>query len=161
VRVVVGLGGNLGDPLSWFRASAHAIAHHLRALRAAALYRSAAVSRIAQPAYLNTVLTGWTTAAPEVLLAIGKALERTAGRGPGPRDAARPLDVDLLLYGDAMRSDPELTLPHPRLRLRRFVLEPLAELEPDRALPPDGATVREVLERLDDPCRVERLGSWL
>ena len=161
VRVVLGLGGNLGDPLSWFHACARALAYHLRSLAAASLYRSDPVSPVAQPAYLNTAIAGVTTAAPDVLLAIGKALEHAAGRRAGARDAARPLDVDLLLYGAESRADPELTLPHPSLRRRRFVLEPLFELDPDRRLPPDGRTVREVLEGLDDPHAVRRLGSWL
>lgn len=64
------------------------------------------------------------------------------------RFGPRPLDIDILLYGDLRSSAPELTLPHPRLRERRFVLEPLAEIAPDLRVPPDGATVRELLARL-------------
>lgn len=66
--------------------------------------------------------------------------------------------MDLLLYGNLESSSPELTLPHPRLRERRFVLEPLAELAPDLAVPPDGATVRELLARLRPEPAVERIG---
>lgn len=64
------------------------------------------------------------------------------------RFGPRPLDIDILLYGDLRSSAPELILPHPRLRERRFVLEPLAEIAPDLRVPPDGATVRELLARL-------------
>ncbi len=67
---------------------------------------------------------------PEEVLALAKALERAAGRRPGPRFGPRPLDIDLLLYGNRCSNAPELTLPHPRLRERRFVLEPLAEIAP-------------------------------
>jgi 2-amino-4-hydroxy-6-hydroxymethyldihydropteridine diphosphokinase len=161
VRAVLALGGNLGDPLSWFRSVARAFLSHLQRLTAASLYRSDPVSQIVQPAYLNTVIAGDTTTPPEVLLAIAKALEQAAGRRAGDRGAPRPLDVDLLLWGDATCRHPELTLPHPRLRSRRFVLEPWAEIEPDRRLPPDGRTVREILEGLDDAHRVERLGPWM
>jgi 2-amino-4-hydroxy-6-hydroxymethyldihydropteridine diphosphokinase len=64
------------------------------------------------------------------------------------RFGPRPLDVDIVLWGDRVSDRPELTLPHPRLRERRFVLEPLAEIAPDLAVPPDGITVRELLARL-------------
>lgn len=89
-----------------------------------------------------------TALEPADLLAVAKALELAAGRRPGVRFGPRPLDVDLLLYGDRQSSAPELTLPHPRLRERRFVLAPLAEIAPDLRVPPDGATVRELLSRL-------------
>lgn len=128
---------------------------HLRALdpvlgdlRAASLYRTAPVSPVPQPDFLNTAVLARTTLAPADLLAVAKAMELAAGRRPGVRLGPRPLDVDLLLYGDLQTSTPELTLPHPRLRERRFVLEPLAEIAPDLRVPPDGATVRELLARL-------------
>jgi 7,8-dihydro-6-hydroxymethylpterin-pyrophosphokinase len=79
---------------------------------------------------------------------VAKALERAAGRRHGVRFGPRPLDIDLLLYGDLRSSTPELTLPHPRLRERRFMLEPLAALAPDWPVPPDGVTVRELLQRV-------------
>lgn len=85
------------------------------------------------------------------MLAVCKALERQAGRRrpPGtPRFGPRPLDVDIVLWGDRVSDRPELTLPHPRFRERRFVLEPLAEIAPDLRVPPDGVTVAELLARL-------------
>lgn len=82
------------------------------------------------------------------MLAVCKALEREAGRRKNQRFGPRPLDVDIVLWGDRVSDRPELTLPHPRLRERRFVLEPLAEIAPDLRVPPDGVTVRELLERL-------------
>lgn len=93
------------------------------------------------------------------MLALAKALERDAGRRPGPRFGPRPLDIDLLLYGGRRSSAPELTLPHPRLRERRFALEPLAEIAPDLPVPPDGATVRELLARLPEEAGIVRL-EW-
>jgi 7,8-dihydro-6-hydroxymethylpterin-pyrophosphokinase len=87
---------------------------------------------------------------PHDLLAIAKELERAAGRRPGPRYGPRPLDVDLLLYGDLETPGPELILPHPRLAERRFVLQPLAEIAPNLRVPPSGATVAELLARLPE-----------
>jgi 7,8-dihydro-6-hydroxymethylpterin-pyrophosphokinase len=93
------------------------------------------------------------------VLALAKALELAAGRRRGARFGPRPLDVDLLLYGDRRVDSPELTLPHPRLRERRFMLAPLAEIAPAWPVPPDGATVAELLGRLDDQQTVERI-EW-
>ena len=95
---------------------------------------------------------------PGELLALAKALELAAGRRRGERFGPRPLDVDLLIYGDMQSSAPELTLPHPRLRERRFVLEPLAEIAPDLRVPPDGARVGDLLAALPPGEAVERVG---
>lgn len=128
----------------------------------AALYRSAPVSPVAQPDYLNTAALAVTALPPDAVLALAKALERAAGRRRGVRFGPRPLDIDLLLY-DRLRSEaPEMTLPHPRLRERRFVLAPLAEIAPDLGVPPDGAAVRDLLAGLPpDPAfrRVEWSGG--
>jgi len=76
------------------------------------------------------------------------------------RDAPRTIDLDLLVVGAELRSGPGLVLPHPRLRERRFALAPLAELAPDLALPPDGATVATLLARLPERPWVERIGRF-
>ena len=130
-------------------------------LTAAPVYRTDPVSPVPQAPYLNTVLVGSTATAAADLLAVGKALERAAGRSPGPRHAPRPLDVDLLLWDDVVSHDSELRLPHPGLRERRFVLAPLCDVEPHLALPPDGRTVSELLATLPARPAVERLGPWL
>jgi len=130
----------------------------LSGIRAASLYRSVPVSPVPQPDYLNTALVARTSLEPGELLAFAKALELAAGRRRGERFGPRPLDVDLLLYGNLETSSPELTLPHPRLRERRFVLEPLAEIAPDLPVPPDGAAVRDLLARLPSEPAVQRIG---
>ena len=127
-------------------------------LRVASLYRTAAVSPIPQPDYLNTAVLASTFLEPGELLALAKALELAAGRRRGERFGPRPLDVDLLLYGGLQSSGPELTLPHPRLRERRFVLEPLAEIAPDLQIPPDNATARALLAHLQREPLVHKVG---
>ncbi len=99
-----------------------------------------------------------TSLEPGELLALAKALELAAGRRRGERFGPRPLDVDLLLYGDRQSSAPELTLPHPRLRERRFVLEPLAEIAPELQIPPDNSTARALLARLPREPLVHKVG---
>jgi 2-amino-4-hydroxy-6-hydroxymethyldihydropteridine diphosphokinase len=124
----------------------------------APLFRSTPLPPTDQPDFLNTALTGETTLAPEDLLALAKALELAAGRTRSERFGPRPLDIDLVLYGDRVRDAPELTLPHPRLRERRFMLAPLAEVAPAMAVPPTGATISELLEGLDTDGEVELVG---
>lgn len=126
--------------------------------RVAPLYRTAPNSPVPQASFLNTALLGVTDLEADALLAVAKSLERRAGRRRGIRFGPRPLDIDLLLYDDWTSSAPELTLPHPRLRERRFVLAPLADLAPDLPVPPDGRTVGELLAGLPNEQEVERVG---
>jgi 2-amino-4-hydroxy-6-hydroxymethyldihydropteridine diphosphokinase len=155
--VALALGGNLGPVEQTLRQALRHLEAALGPLQVAPLYRTAAVSPTPQPDYLNTAALGRTDLPPEAILALAKRLELAAGRRAGPRFGPRPLDVDLLLWGDLVTHRPELTLPHPRLRDRRFVLEPLAALAPDLPLPPDGRRVRDLLETVLDQ-RVELVG---
>ena len=156
VLVALALGGNLGPVARTLQQALRHLEAALGPLQTAPLYRTAAVAPAPQPDYLNTAALGRTTLPPDAILALAKALERAAGRHAGPRFGPRPLDIDLLLWGDLVLPYPELTLPHPRLRDRRFVLEPLAALAPELALPPDGRKVRELLAAVADQ-RVERV----
>jgi 2-amino-4-hydroxy-6-hydroxymethyldihydropteridine diphosphokinase len=96
---------------------------------------------------------------PDAILALAKALELAAGRRRGVRLGPRSLDIDLLLWDARTAEGPELTLPHPRLRERRFVLAPLADLAPALTVPPDGAPVATLLARLGPgaPGELERI----
>jgi 7,8-dihydro-6-hydroxymethylpterin-pyrophosphokinase len=108
---------------------------------------------------------GATARPPAAILRLAKQLEADAGRDPAaPRWGPRPLDVDLLLYGDVVCHDPRLTLPHPRLHERAFVLVPLAEIAPQMRVPPEGRTVAELLAELErdgGAAGVERVGRRL
>ena len=158
IEIALGLGGNLGPVEETLIRALRQLEAALGPLLVASLYRSRPVSPIPQPDYLNTAVLTHTSLTPGEVLALAKGLERDAGRRPGPRFGPRPLDIDLLLYGDLQWESPELTLPHPRMRERRFVLEPLAEIAPDLAVPPDGATVRELLGQLGEEGGVEKVG---
>jgi 2-amino-4-hydroxy-6-hydroxymethyldihydropteridine diphosphokinase len=138
------------------------LAAALGPVAAAPLYRSLPRSprfTLVQPLFLNTAVLAATDWEPEALLGLAKALERAAGRARGPRHGPRPLDVDLLLYGDRVSAAPELTLPHPGLALRRFVLAPLADLAPGLRVPPAGETVAALLARVGQEDEVERI-DW-
>lgn len=126
-------------------------------LRISPLYRTRAVSEIPQADFLNLAAVGPSDRSPQEILDFAQRLERRAGRRPGPRNAPRPLDVDLLLHGDTVLETADLTLPHPRLTERAFVLVPLAVVAPQLAVPPTGCTVAELLARLDDTSGITRV----
>ena len=127
----VGLGANLGDACAALRGAVQAMAAMpgTQVLRVSSLYRSAPVDALG-PDYLNAVAELETTLAPLDLLHALQALEQAAGRERPYRNAPRTLDLDLLLYGDQQLDDAVLTVPHPRMYERAFVLLPLAELAP-------------------------------
>ena len=159
--VALGLGSNLDRPAAQLQKAVERLRSRLMGPRVSPLYRTEPQGGPPQADYLNLVVLGHTDLSPEDLLAWGKSLERAAGRRPTRSpNTPRPLDVDLLLYGDAVIESEELTVPHPRLRQRRFVLEPLSDLEPDLELPPDGATVAAVLWQLGEGGGRVRKISW-
>ena len=127
----IGLGANLGDARAALRAAVRALAALpcTRVLRVSSLYRSAPVDA-GGPDYLNAVAELDTPLAPLALLHALQSIEQAAGRERPYRNAPRTLDLDLLLHGDERLDSPELTVPHPRMGERAFVLLPLAELAP-------------------------------
>ena len=141
-RVAIALGSNLGDRaahLAWALAALRASVYNLRASPAE---ETAAVEVSApQPAYLNAVAVGRTTLGPHALLDALLALEVTRGRTRQSWHAARTLDLDLVLYGDAVIHDARLDVPHPRFLDRPFVLGPLARLAPRWRDPITGRTL--------------------
>lgn len=153
----VGLGANLDGPaerVAWAIGELAALGR----VEASSLYRSEPLGDPAQPWYVNAVVRLDTERDPQALLAELQALERRAGRpAERPRWAARVLDLDLLLYDARILRVAGLTLPHPELHRRRFVLAPLCEIAPQARDPRSGRTAEELLKQLDDPLRVERL----
>ncbi|MFW9594694.1 MAG: 2-amino-4-hydroxy-6-hydroxymethyldihydropteridine diphosphokinase [Macromonas sp.] len=133
VTAYIALGANLGDAVATVRAALQAL-HTLpntKVVAASSLYRTAPWEA-SGPDFINAVAEVRTTLAPLALLHALQALEQQAGRERPYRNAPRTLDLDVLLYGDVRVDTPELTVPHPRMLERAFVLVPLAELAPAR-----------------------------
>jgi 2-amino-4-hydroxy-6-hydroxymethyldihydropteridine diphosphokinase len=145
VRAFVGLGGNLGDARATLASALRSLQAlpHSRLRRCSSWYQSAPV-QASGPDFVNAVAELDTTLAPHALLAGLRSIEHGHGRERSHRNAPRTLDLDLLLYGDLCIESPELTVPHPRLHERAFVLAPLAELWPDGSVPGRG-TIAELL----------------
>ncbi len=157
VTVGFGLGANLGERRLRFLGAIEVLSALLTELRVAPLYRSSAISPTAQPDFLNTVVVGATRVPAETLLAVAKRLEMWAGREVGPRLSARPLDVDLLFWGERAVTLPELCLPHPRMHERRFVPQPLADLSPGFPVGSDRRPALDLATELSQSQRVERV----
>ena len=160
-EVFLALGANLGDRRQNLRAAARALAEFVDEIRASSLYESVPVGVTDQPLFLNAVLVGRTELAAEVLLDRTQEIEIALGRRPGPRWGPRPIDIDLLLYGDAAIETPRLSVPHPRMHERGFVLRPLADLAPGQRIGVIGGA-GELLEVVgaDDLEEVEGPG-WI
>jgi 2-amino-4-hydroxy-6-hydroxymethyldihydropteridine diphosphokinase len=142
----VGFGSNLGERERTIREAARA----LGVLRLSTLRETEPWGVTGQPLYVNAVGELETTEPPRELLQRLLDVERSHGRARQERWGPRTLDLDLLLYGDAELDEPGLTVPHPRLHERAFVLEPLAELVPDLNVP-GKARVRDLLAKLQSP----------
>jgi 2-amino-4-hydroxy-6-hydroxymethyldihydropteridine diphosphokinase len=149
----VGLGANLGDAARQIRSALEEIdlLPHTQLVRASALYRSAPLGGVNQPEFTNAVAEIGTEISARVLLESLLALETRFGRQRTFRNAPRVLDLDLLLYGDAVIDEPGLSVPHPRMHERRFVLEPLVEIAPACAIPRCGLAI-DLLFRVRDQC---------
>lgn len=146
----VALGANLGDARATVRDAIAALDRlpQTRLLRASALYRSAPWEA-SGPDFINAVAAIETGLGAHELLHALQALELQAGRERPYRNAPRTLDLDLLLYGDAIIDSPELIVPHPRLRERAFVLLPLAEIAPTLVTAAElQAVAGQIIERL-------------
>ncbi|OGB16891.1 MAG: 2-amino-4-hydroxy-6-hydroxymethyldihydropteridine diphosphokinase [Burkholderiales bacterium RIFCSPLOWO2_12_67_14] len=136
VTAYVALGANLGDAARTVRDALNALAHApaVRLVRASSLYRTAPIES-SGPDYVNAVAEVSTPLTAPALLAALQAIEDAAGRERPYRNAPRTLDLDLLLYGSARIDSPTLTVPHPRMMQRAFVLMPLHEIAPGRVTP--------------------------
>jgi 2-amino-4-hydroxy-6-hydroxymethyldihydropteridine diphosphokinase len=159
-RAYIALGANLGNPVATLNDAIDALVA-LRGsvfLAMSSLYRTAPVGLKRQPDFINAVVAVKTRLEPRELLEELFALEARFGRVRDPgsvRNAPRTLDLDLLLHGEATLNDPGLTLPHPRMHERAFVLAPLAEIAPELSIPGHGP-VAELLARCADQ-RIHRV----
>lgn len=153
VTAFIGLGANLGDRGAALQQALASLATlpQTQVRRVSSLYRSAPVDADG-PDYLNAVAELSTGLPPEELLQSLQAIEAAAGRERSYRNAPRTLDLDILLYGDASIATPDLTVPHPRLGERAFVLLPLSEIAPACVAPGQlDAVAAQRIERMDSP----------
>lgn len=158
-RAFVALGSNLDHPAKQIRAALAALAMSpgITLRQASSLYRTTPVGYLDQPDFVNAVAEVDSTLAPEALLDVLLRIETDFGRVRSFRNAPRVLDLDLLWVENALRADVRLTLPHPRMHERAFVLIPLNEIAPELSLGLHG-TVGDLAGRID-AAGIERLAA--
>lgn len=158
-KIYLGLGSNLGDRESALRTAIEKLHHRdLRILRVSSIYETAALLYTAQADFLNCVAEAETELMPVSLLRRIQRVEIEMGRKRVVPKGPRNIDIDILLFGRSVVNTPQLSIPHPGMADRRFVLEPLAELAPMLRHPVNRKTVREMLASAPDQ-RLLRLGE--
>lgn len=153
--VYIGLGSNLGDRVAKLRESVVHLSRIIEITRASKLYVHAPLGYVSDDAFINAVVEGRTTLKPLDLLANLQKIERAMGRRRGIQYGPRPIDLDILFYGTVQIESIELTIPHPRLVERAFVLKPLAEIAPNLMHPVLYYTVTQLLANVDDADQVK------
>jgi len=150
IPAFIGLGSNLGDPAAQIRRALRALAAlpETRLVRRSSLYRNPPAGYLDQPEFINAVARIETRLAPRDLLEELLAIERAHGRVRDFPNGPRTLDLDILLYGERTVREPGLTIPHPRLLERAFVLVPLAEIAPETVVP-EGGRIADLAAKLD------------
>jgi 2-amino-4-hydroxy-6-hydroxymethyldihydropteridine diphosphokinase len=145
VIAFLGLGSNMGDRRAHLAWAVHRLAEETRLTGLSSVWETEPVGFVDQPPFLNLVVRVATEREPDALLELAHRIEVERGRERTFRNAPRTLDIDLLLLGDRRVDRPGLTLPHPRMRDRWFVLAPLLELEPELRDPVTGERYQDLL----------------
>lgn len=146
--VFIGLGSNMGDRLDNLAKAERGLAEFVVITGRSKIYETTPQYVADQPKFLNSVLRGTPQLDPRPLLEALQQLEIKLGRRPGLRNGPRLVDLDILYFGDRCVETTDLTLPHPRIHERYFVLRPLVDIEPARRHPVSGKTMRQLLDEL-------------
>lgn len=146
----VALGSNLGPRHGHLRHAVARLRNILTELHASSFLETVPEGIIEQPDFLNAIVTGWSSAEPDLILEQLQEIEIERGRERPFPGAPRTLDLDLILVGDLIFNTSKIVLPHPRFRIRRFVLQPLVEVAPELVDPVSGQTIKELLAQLSD-----------
>jgi 2-amino-4-hydroxy-6-hydroxymethyldihydropteridine diphosphokinase len=159
MEVYLGLGSNLGDRKTNLEKALQLLGERLTIRQVSSLYQTEPVGHKEQPMFLNAVCRAETDLGPLQLLSLIKGIETALGRVPSFADGPRSIDVDILLYGGLSMETADLTIPHPRMAERAFVLIPLLELTPELVHPVSGESVKDLAAAVQGQQGVEKIGK--
>ena len=148
VTVYLGLGSNMGNRQNNLDRALDFLSQRLKIEKVSSVYDTEPLGNPNQPRFLNLVCRISTGLEPMALLTLAKGIESKLGRLPHTSNASRPIDIDILFYGDQVIESEGLIIPHPRLTERAFVLIPMAEIAPDLVHPVNGKTIKELVREL-------------
>ena len=157
-EVYLGLGSNLGDRIGNLTRALEKLSQTVTIGEVSSVYETEPMYYEEQPLFLNAVVSGTTELEPLELLHLIKRIESELGRAPGIRNAPRIIDIDILYYGNRVVNTPELTIPHPAIEERAFVLVPLAEIAREFAHPVNGRAIGELLAGVSGRAGVKIVG---
>ena len=158
--VYIGLGSNLGDREAYLRAAVDELRRSEEITKTSSIYETDPVGYLDQPAFLNMVIELQTKKTPPELTERLQEIESRLHRERTFQNAPRTIDLDLLLYDDLVSEDPIVTIPHPRMHERAFVLIPLAEIAPNVVVPTAGTTAEQLLDELVNASAVRYWGEF-
>ncbi|HSX45892.1 MAG TPA: 2-amino-4-hydroxy-6-hydroxymethyldihydropteridine diphosphokinase [Candidatus Saccharimonadia bacterium] len=158
-EVYLALGSNVGDSGANIAKAVELLSAKLTNLKMAPLYRSKPAGYTEQPDFLNTAASGQTRLEPQELFEFAKQVEKQVGRIERFRWGPREIDIDIIFYGDRVIKNEKLEIPHPRFAERDFVLQPLADLNPDLKDPRSGQTVSQLLAAVGNLTDLQRLNG--
>lgn len=159
MQVYLGLGSNLGDRKANLEKALQLLGERLTILGVSSLYQTEPVGHQEQPMFFNAVCHAETDLGPLQLLSLIKGIEAALGRVPSFSSGPRSIDVDILFYGDLTLDTGDLTIPHPRVGERAFVLIPLREIAPELVHPVIGDSIRELASVVSGQEGVEKIGE--
>jgi len=159
VRIYLALGSNLGDRMGNLKSAVESLSQKMIIKKVSSVYETEPVYYREQPLYLNAVLSAVTELEPSALLRFVKGIESDLGRQPSFRNAPRLIDIDILFYGNKVVQTEELTIPHPGIEERAFVLATLAEIAPELVHPVTHKKVSKLLAEVDGVDGVKKFGT--